>query len=83
MFRASIIYLSLCAWVGLFYIPTGSAAQIKAPHLNYRERAPGNGLKVYSLQDKSSPTVSVQVWYKVGAKNDPEGRSGLRPCSNT
>jgi zinc protease len=77
MFRAFIICFSLSALTGLLYLPADSIAQIKAPRLNYRERTLGNGLKVYSLPDKSSPTVSVQVWYKVGAKDDPEGRSGF------
>jgi zinc protease len=77
MFRAFIICFSLFALTGLLYPPANSLAQIKAPRLNYRERVLGNGLKVYSLPDRSSPTVSVQVWYKVGAKDDPEGRSGF------
>jgi zinc protease len=36
-----------------------------------------NGLAVYSVQDRATPTVSVQVWYGVGSKDDPEGRSGF------
>ena len=36
-----------------------------------------NGLEVYSVEDHSSPTVAVQVWYHVGSKDDPEGRSGF------
>ena len=36
-----------------------------------------NGLRVISLEDHASPTVSVQVWYEVGGKDDPPGRSGF------
>ncbi|HJT81795.1 MAG TPA: pitrilysin family protein [Chthoniobacterales bacterium] len=36
-----------------------------------------NGLQVYSVEDHSSPTVAVQVWYHVGSKDDPNGRSGF------
>ncbi|MDZ4761998.1 MAG: pitrilysin family protein [Alphaproteobacteria bacterium] len=36
-----------------------------------------NGLKVYSLPDASTGSVSVQVWYDVGSKDDPAGRSGF------
>ena len=36
-----------------------------------------NGLEVYSVEDHSSPTVAVQVWYHVGSKDDPNGRSGF------
>lgn len=45
--------------------------------LNFKERVLPNGLKVISLKDNSSPTVTVQVWYKVGSKDDPQGRSGF------
>ncbi|HEV2862962.1 MAG TPA: pitrilysin family protein [Pyrinomonadaceae bacterium] len=53
------------------------AAQARVTPLNYRERTLANGLRVYSVRDTSSPTVAIQVWYKVGSKDDPEGRSGF------
>ncbi|HEX5706863.1 MAG TPA: pitrilysin family protein [Pyrinomonadaceae bacterium] len=55
----------------------GASAQTRVPRLDYKERALANGLKVITLQDKSSPTVAIHVWYKVGSKDDPEGRSGF------
>lgn len=36
-----------------------------------------NGLEIYSVEDHSSPTVAVHVWYHVGSKDDPNGRSGF------
>jgi zinc protease len=36
-----------------------------------------NGLRVVTLQDHASPTVSVELWYEVGGKDDPPGRSGF------
>ena len=36
-----------------------------------------NGLQIYSIEDHKSPTIAVQVWYHVGSKDDPEGRSGF------
>lgn len=53
------------------------SAQVKVAPLNIKERTLANGLKVVSLQDNSSPTVSLHVWYDVGGKNDPPGRSGF------
>jgi len=47
------------------------------PRLSYRDRTLPNGLRVLSTEDHSSPTVAIQVWYKVGSKDDPEGRSGF------
>ena len=50
---------------------------VTIPRLNYKERTLDNGLQVLSLETHKSPTVAIQVWYKVGSKNDPEGRSGF------
>jgi zinc protease len=36
-----------------------------------------NGLQVYTVEDHKSPTVAVHVWYHVGSKDDPNGRSGF------
>jgi len=54
-----------------------AAAPIDIPRIVWRERVLPNGLQVVSVEDHASPTVSVQVWYKVGSKDDPEGRSGF------
>jgi zinc protease len=41
------------------------------------ERTLPNGLRVVAVENHASPTVSVQVWYHVGSKDDPPGRSGF------
>lgn len=51
--------------------------QIKLPVLKFKQRTLSNGLRVISLRDNSSPTVSIHVLYRVGSKDDPEGRSGF------
>lgn len=53
------------------------SGQARITPLNIKERTLANGLRVVSLQDNSSPSVTVQVWYDVGSKNDPEGRNGF------
>ena len=50
---------------------------VVVPPLGFAERTLSNGLKVYTARDASTSNVTVQVWYKVGAKDDPEGRSGF------
>ena len=47
------------------------------PPVAYRLRVLPNGLKVYSVLEPGAASVAVQVWYGVGAKNDPPGRSGF------
>ncbi len=54
-----------------------AAKRLNVPPIQYKHRTLTNGLEVYSVQDKSSPTVAIHVWYRVGSKNDPQGRSGF------
>jgi zinc protease len=56
--------------------PQASAA-LKVEPLKFSERTLANGLKVYAMPDPNTANVSVQVWYDVGSKDDPEGRSGF------
>ena len=51
--------------------------QIAVAPLNFTERTLPNGLKVYAIRDTSTANVSVQVWYDVGSKDDPAGKSGF------
>ncbi|HUP48228.1 MAG TPA: pitrilysin family protein [Thermoanaerobaculia bacterium] len=67
--------------VSLLFIATLlAAAQPPTPSfpaIDFEHRVLENGLAVYSIEDHSTPTVAVQVWYRVGSKDDPEGRSGF------
>jgi zinc protease len=47
------------------------------PPIVYRQRTLANGLQVYTSLDRTTPNVTVQVWYGVGSKDDPAGRSGF------
>src|SRR5436190_7340562 len=50
-------------------------AEIKK--LSFKHTTLQSGLEIYSIEDHSSPTVAVQVWYHVGSKDDPNQRSGF------
>lgn len=69
----------LLLWLFAFVISgaISAEAQINVKPLNFKERTLKNGFKVISLEDHSSPTVTVQVWYRVGSKDDPAARSGF------
>ena len=54
-----------------------AAADLDIPPLHYQQRTLPNGLQVLSVEDHSSPNVAVQMWYHVGSKDDPKGRSGF------
>jgi len=54
-----------------------SAPRIVVPPIGYTTRTLPNGLRVYALRDTRTANVSVQMWYDVGSKDDPAGRSGF------
>lgn len=51
--------------------------QTRIAPLDIKQRKLPNGLNVVSLQDNTSPTVAIHLWYNVGSKDDPAGRSGF------
>jgi zinc protease len=53
------------------------SAKLSVPPMAFKERTLSNGLRVISMQDRTTPNVVVSVWYEVGSKHDPEGRSGF------
>lgn len=53
------------------------AAAIAVPPLAFTHRELANGLDVYAMPDPTAGTVTVTLWYDVGGKDDPEGRSGF------
>lgn len=36
-----------------------------------------NGLKVLIIEDNKSPLVTFQIWYRVGSRDEPVGKTGL------
>jgi len=48
--------------------------QIDIPHTTFVLK---NGLTVVHHEDRKAPIVAVNLWYHVGSKNEPAGRSGF------
>ena len=57
--------------------PAFAAPASQVPPIVYKQRTLANGLQVYASLDRTTPNVTVQVWYGVGSKDDPQGRSGF------
>lgn len=69
---------SLAAGAALAAEPAAAAAPaLTVAPVRYTERTLANGLQVIAAENHASPTVAVQVWYHVGARDDPPGRSGF------
>src|SRR5258708_7369268 len=58
-------------------IPASPIPASKVPPIVYKQRTLPNGLQVYESLDRTTPNVTVQMWYGVGSKDDPQGRSGF------
>lgn len=54
-----------------------SESTLRVPGIEFAQRTLANGLQVIAQPDRTSATVAVQVWYRVGGKDDPPGRSGF------
>ena len=48
--------------------------------LPFTKRTLANGLDVIVHEDHHVPIVAVNIWYHVGPRNEPPGRSGFRAC---
>jgi len=85
----SRLILTVCASALLLGLPATVSAQtaattaastpkgVEVPPLGYSRRVLANGMEVYARKDADTSNVAVQVWYRVGGKDDPSGRSGF------
>ena len=67
---------SACGADETTYTPKASSGLSIQP-LQFTCKKLSNGLRVYAMPDKDTASVSVAVWYEVGSKDDPKGRSGF------
>jgi len=68
-----MIWLGRITLLAVFLI----AAPIASFAAQVQEFVLDNGLKVLLLEDHKSPAVTFQVWYRVGGRNEKDGKSGL------
>lgn len=54
-----------------------TATAVRAQSLKHEKYALPNGLTVILHEDHSLPRASINLWYRVGARNEPPGRSGF------
>ena len=76
--RHALLALAIAAACGM---PTLALAQDAAPRaavdIAYEEFTLPNGLRVVVHTDRKAPIVAVNIWYHVGSKDEPAGRSGF------
>ena len=74
----------LVVWLGLSLAVAGPLAQAQkhaqtstAINIPFEQYTLPNGLRVILSQDRTTPTVAVNMWYHVGSKNEEKGRTGF------
>ncbi len=73
LFRLSYLAIAMLFLINSFQISYG-ADTIK---LDYEKFTLDNGLTVIVHEDHKAPVVFVGVWYHVGSKDEPKGKSGF------
>ena len=72
---------TICQWalvlaVGLSFSAVGAASAGTLAERVF-DTTLANGLKVLIVEEPKAPVVTIQVWYKVGSRNEVTGRTGL------
>lgn len=76
-FRAALAGALLTSAMALPVAAAAQTSRLSAPTIPFTERRLANGLRVIAIRDTSTPDVTTSMWYEVGSKHDPEGRSGF------
>ncbi|MBK5922081.1 peptidase M16 [Rhodothalassium salexigens] len=58
-------------------LPKAAADTAPQIDLEYEKFTLDNGLRVIVHEDRKAPIVAVSVWYHVGSKDEPEGKTGF------
>ena len=76
LIRLALLLTAALPSIAVAQTRPASAKSTVAP-IAFTQRTLANGLRVYAIRDTGTPNVSVQMWYDVGSKDDPAGRSGF------
>jgi len=78
--RVAVVVIAILSFFSCAFLRGEEAPAPKAvtvPPIEFKHSTLPNGLEIYTVEDHSAPIVAVQVWYHVGSKDDPNGRSGF------
>jgi zinc protease len=77
--KFSIAFLLVAALAFAAKPAAQKPAPVKVPQVDiaYKQFKLKNGLTLVVHEDHKAPIVAVNIWYHVGSKNEPAGRSGF------
>ena len=61
----------------LLAAPAPVSELVKAVNIPFDQFTLPNGLRVIVHTDRKAPVVAVSVWYHVGSKDEPKGKTGF------
>src|SRR5678816_2549919 len=73
--KSTIASLVLCTLS--FALPASGSTTVTDVASSVHEHVLSNGLKVLLVENPKAPVVTIQIWYKVGSRNEVMGRAGL------
>jgi zinc protease len=73
----STVFLFLVLGGGMALPAWGDDRQPQIPDLKVESYTLPNGLQVILHEDRTTPVVSVNIWYRVGSRNEKPGRTGF------
>lgn len=71
---SSFIFLSTSTFTAIAETPKANSSTVDIPHEKFTL---DNGLRVVVHEDRKAPIVAVSIWYHVGSKDEPRGKSGF------
>lgn len=74
---AGCLVLFLSTLFQPFAAPWAETSKTETPQPIVRQVVLENGLKVLLLENHKTPAVTFQVWYRVGSRDEVDGKSGL------
>ena len=78
LFRPAALALALATALSAgAYAPPAAAASTPVVDIPYETFTLPNGLRVVVHTDRKAPIVAVNIWYHVGSKDEPAGRTGF------
>ncbi len=64
-------------WLTFCLLPFSALAQTSTIEIPYQKCVLDNGLRLIVHEDHKAPLVAVSVWYNVGSKDEPAGKTGF------
>ena len=74
---ATVVFLLAAPSLAVLPPPAPTSELVKSVDIPYTQFTLTNGLRVVVHTDRKAPIVAVSVWYHIGSKDEPAGKTGF------